>query len=127
MIRGRRPQLDGKKLFKLWQELGTLDKIHQKMIDDGIINPITGKPFSKIGIRWAIGNYELNFPDEARKEYQSRFRFLPGKKEDDLWNHKLVRRATSHFNTRSQFDAWLDRVGLTEWYNDRLGGNEDGV
>lgn len=41
-------------IWQIYKELGSLGKVRQALIDSGLSNPETGKPFSRMGILYAL-------------------------------------------------------------------------
>lgn len=60
-------QLDDKQCFDLWLELGTLQKVANRLEKDGEVNEITGKPFTLMGIRVAALRYLIYNPNKAKE------------------------------------------------------------
>jgi hypothetical protein len=60
--------MNGAKLFDKWAELGSLSKVRQWMINQGITNPATGDPPTNAGIRVAVRRWQAEHPEESRRK-----------------------------------------------------------
>ena len=115
MFPGKIRQLDGKELFELYRELGTVPKVRAYLTKHNRINEYTGQPFSIPGIHLAMNRYIIYHPDEVRPLYQKQYRFLDGV-GDESWKGFLIRKARRAVSTRQQFEEWLEWSGLKDFY-----------
>lgn len=53
--------------FRLWVELGSVAKVAKALEQDGVVNPETGKPPTKMGIWTASIRYMVKSTEEARE------------------------------------------------------------
>lgn len=109
--RGNQRILPGKLAFKLWFELGTLEKAAKAMEEQGYKNKNTGLPFSAQGIYnsaviWVCENHE-----EARPYYIKAGSTIA--EDDQLWEEFLVQTyATRYRNQRNWFVNWARANGF---------------
>lgn len=109
--------LDDFEVFRLWYELGSINKVREVLKSAGIVNPTTGNSWTypviiKHAIHWVLEN-----PDEARLYYQkvsAEFAY-----DDEAWNKYLVSKAQQIYRTSMRrFMSWIDRRGFGTKYQD---------
>lgn len=104
--------LEGKELFILWAQLGSLSKVRENLIQSGILNPETGKPPTQAGIRVAVRRWMAQNPAEARKLMLELGESWAS--NDQEWNQWLVHQARGSLGNL-EFQRFLDRNDLHEY------------
>jgi hypothetical protein len=108
-------EIDGKTIFTLWSELGSLYKVSEKLFRDGMSfggNPPNKNRLSRIAWKYALSNY-----DEALEILR---RTTPV--SDLYWEQLMVRKSyqifASYHRNRAGFHNWLKERGLYDKYKD---------
>jgi len=105
--------MDEELAFKLWAELGSLEKAAQALYDRGYKNPVKDAPYTVPGVQAAAYRWVLKNPDEAKEIYLKHGSPLT----TEEWEEWLVRVATVHLRTsRTRFYGWLDENGFRDKY-----------
>lgn len=87
---GKQHYLDGEACFRKWYELGSLQKALNAMIREGIQNPLTGTPPTRMGIWSSAVKWMTTNPDKVRAillSYGDNFATV----DDEFWVWMLQR------------------------------------
>ena len=116
-MKGRMPWedrvLDGRYCNQLWLELKTLTRVQNRLTEEGIISPRTGKMISRPAIamsvwRWSCRNVEESF------EVEMKSRAAVGQiLTRDLWKIELMNHAKQIF-TAVGYRKWLKEHNLEQ-------------
>jgi hypothetical protein len=107
------PQRSDEEYFRLWMELGTLEKVRNHLKLSGEVNPKTGKPVTGIVIRQAALRYIVEHPEIARQAFEQEYHM---KFSDKEWDEYLVKSAMSayYYNWR-KFVLWVNKNGMQKY------------
>ncbi len=105
--------ISDKECFRLWKELGTLEKATNHLALQGQINPKYKQKFSPYTIRTAALRYVIEFPEEVKQSFDDEYgRTLP----QEEWEELLVRFAMSIYNTsQDRLRSWIKRKGMQKY------------
>ena len=101
--------LDTKQCFDLWRELTSLRLVQLKLIEQGVVNPYTNKPPTRMGIRAAAYRWISENLDEARKILVADGNHLLA--EDVYWKAWLKTNLRSSLTPR-QYKEFVKEHGL---------------
>lgn len=114
--RGKPRPFDGKQVFILWYETGSLEKTHRHLINLGFINPRTGKPYVRMVVWFTAMRWVINHPEDAREYYiKDGADFALN---DEQWNRFLIRKAQTIYPGKKRFLSWIERMGFGDKYID---------
>lgn len=86
-------QLDEKQCFDLWLQLGTLQKVANRLEKEGNVNENTGKPFTLMGIRVAALRYLIHNPEQAKERMIESDPYSEYVQTEQSWRRFLIKRA----------------------------------
>lgn len=118
MTMGIRPTqervLDGKHVFILWLKHGTLNKVGNALVEEGIVSPRNpGVPVSNSALNMSSWRYAIRNPEESFKLY-SKSRLAAGVTVTrDEWNVDLIVHARTAL-TPAGYIKFLKKNGLEE-------------
>jgi len=113
-IMGRKKRLiDDELCFRLWVELGSLRKVVMRMEQEGIINPVSGKPFSEPGVQTAALRWICEHPEKARKVFiEMGDEFA---EDDTRWHEFLVQKAMRVWTGYNAYRAWIRKNNFQKY------------
>ena len=121
----KRTTLNREECFKLWAELGTLEKVSLFLASTGKVNPKTKKPFFITTIRYHAMIWVFDNPEEARVYYLALDEFS----DDDQWEEYLIRSAMYILrDLRTRFFLFVKKNDLQKWedlYKPKFGTYEN--
>ena len=121
----RKTVLNREDCFKLWAELGSLEKVSLFLASTGKVNPKTKKPFYITTIRYHAMRWVFDYPDEAREYYIALDAFL----DDDQWERYLIKNAVYILKLLpTQFFLFIERNKFQKYedmYKKKLGTYEN--
>lgn len=109
--------LDPERCWKLWIELGSLNKVKDQFAIEGLINPITMKPptisaIEKAAYRWALENQE-----EARQDLSYSWGRVGEPLTDERWHEFLVSSAElAYFVQPAKIKRFIEENELERVY-----------
>jgi hypothetical protein len=103
-------KLDPEMCFRLWSELGSLQRVVNHLADLGYVNPATARPFSMGGIRASAFVWMFNHPDEA---YQCVLD-AGSRLTRNEFNQILIWRKRTRTASTSGMYTWLQKNGLLD-------------
>lgn len=114
---GSRPQaervLDGSHVNELWLKLGTLKKVSDALVLEGIVSPRNGKAVSNAGIAMANWRWCIRNPKESY-ERVNRYRTASGNSiTRDEWDLELISHARTAL-TPAGYEKFLKRNNFEE-------------
>ena len=117
MTMGRKPQdervLDGSHVNELWLKLGTLRRVSDALVVEGIISPRNGKPISNAGISMANWRWCVRNPDESY-ERVSKYRTAAGNPiTREEWSLELIDHARNVLTPKG-YEKFLIRNNFEE-------------
>lgn len=110
--------LDDHECFMSWYNLGSLVKVRNKFISEGLENPRTGKPPTPMAIWVAAMRWVVNNAEEAREFYKTLdgLDFDP-EMDEDWWKYVIhlskKQRVTS---SRTGLKDIVLKYGIQEYY-----------
>lgn len=104
--------MDNEECFKLWAELGSLEKVGLELQRRGKFNTKTGKPFTNASISLRAHKWVFNHPDEAKIYYINAGSTLT----DEQWERWMVEKAmyVYKFSPR-QFFRWIEKMDFEKF------------
>lgn len=119
--------LDGKQCLSLWAELGSLGKVQKYFAANGIVNPTTHLPPTRMSIsysawKWALENRQnLEY---AKKNYFEPLMFNAGQVwDEDQWGIWFVKHAHTSYVPK-QYQLFLNRFPEFQKYDKMIYGQE---
>lgn len=89
------------------------------LTDLGHTNKITGKPYSKMDVRYRAYSYALDIEtrEDAKKDFKEVWERVNGAvMPEDVWNEWLVKTAKSIFYQRpGKYERWIKGNGLQKY------------
>lgn len=99
--------------YKLWKELGTLEKVSNHLYNLGEMNVKLKQPFTQVTIRQAAYRYVIEFPEITKPDFDKEIGRELTKKE---WEEFLVKTAVSVYDTSTdKLKNWIERKGMQEY------------
>jgi hypothetical protein len=87
--------VDGKYAFDLWLRFGTLAKVGDQLIKDGIISPRTGRPVTRAAISMSVWRWCIRNPDESFQTIVAYRKAHGITVTRDSWDGELIKHARS--------------------------------
>jgi hypothetical protein len=127
LTRRKEKLLDDEECFDLWLKLGSLQKVANKFENDGRVNEITGKPFTRNGIRFSALRYLIHNSEECRQRMTEYDPNSPYMISDDAWYTYLAKRARdSYYNHKPEaLYRWAEKYDIDEKYINRAVGKPE--
>lgn len=121
IVNKMRSNLDPEECFKAWVETETVENAHAFITEKGIINPRSGKPYSKYSIWRSAMIWVVENPEKAKPYYIA----AGANFTDDEWNEFLVSKACHLYGaTRPRITKWIKKMGLEDYdyvYTEKTG------
>lgn len=105
-LRTTKQYLDGKQVFDLWIEMGSIRKVVRKLNDLGFRNPRTGNVVTAMGAWGAAWLFVFDNLDYAKGRAFDGWKFHGVILEDEVWN-KLVLKEARYLYSNKRFDQFL--------------------
>ena len=108
-----------KVFFDLWVELGTQKRVRDFLANEKkIINPYSGKPYSRVTISSGAYKWVCDHPDEARKVYEKEAGEPFGDEEWERFVLEKAMLARVFGSSKFSFVRWAERSGYYKKYFD---------
>ena len=108
-------EFEGKTIFRMWSELGSLYNVSRKLFSDGV--SYNGKPIDIHRLSRASWRYALDNPAEALSILREK-----NTVSDEYWEQLMVRKAymmlVTYHKSREGFNDWLRKNGFYDKYKD---------
>lgn len=108
-------EFEGRTVFRMWSELGSLYNVSRKLYSDGV--SYNGKPIDIHRLSRSAWRYALDYPDEALAVLREK-----NTVSDEYWEQLMVRKAfmmyVTYHKSREGFNEWLKKNGYYEKYKD---------
>lgn len=109
---GPRKELDYEECYRLWTELGTLEKVSQHLASNGKLSKRTGRPFAPGAIRHAAYRWMQEHPGETYKELREAGGFIWSEEE---WEKYLIRQMMKSGIGFQGFHDWIERHNFQKY------------
>ena len=104
---------DDKEYYRLWRELGTLQKVSNHLYTVGEMNPKYKQPYSIQTIRLAAYRYVIEYPEIVKPEFDKE---VGREMTEDEWNEFLVKAALTVYDTSTdKLKNWIIRKGMQKY------------
>jgi hypothetical protein len=111
--------LDGEKLWDLYIQLHSLEKVVTNLADQGIINEKTGRPYKSYVLNRVIWKWVTSNPDKALERMKEKYPDV----SYAYWEQFLVAKAYTVFVTikhsRRSFENWIKEHNLEKYVDYR--------
>jgi hypothetical protein len=109
------PELESKKVFVLWLQLGSLVKVGSHLQKQGVFSEKTQTQYGSVTLSRCAWKYVLDNPEEAYQEVlKSGSNVSP-----EYWEQLIVRRAYAIYvsvgKNRQKFYDWLEKNNLEKY------------
>lgn len=107
--------LDDKRCWDMWFELGTLRKVQEKLKDEGMTSLRTGRPFTFQAIYTAAWRWAREYPELAKDQFEKSCLEQGNPFSLVDFNTMLVRAVRNITWSDARFQAWLEQYDLVEY------------
>jgi len=108
--------VNDEKTFRLWVELGSINKVSELYRKEGIVNPKSGKQFSQMALWTAATRYAIEHPEISKPIYDEENGVPISEKDWELW--RIYKAFKVYSYSRKRCIAWARRFDLYPKYKE---------